>query len=134
MDNLNEGGLSNEGLFWLDNMANFLEVPPTMSHEEYAQDVLHSDLEVLFRRGWVRIQSIPQYLLVDLRKKATVKQSDAMIGKFKDKQYQQIIVSRNPSDYQNFTNVISAIDYAETGRLREATEGSFTEWLDRHGK
>lgn len=130
-----EGGLTNEGLFWLDNMANFIAVPSNMSHEEYANEVLNTDLEALFRRGFVRIQAIPQYLLIDLRRKATNKQSDAMIGKFKDTRFGQIIVSRNPSDYQNFSNVISAIDYAQTGKLRESSEGGpFSEWLDRHGK
>lgn len=138
-DMLQEGALTNEGLFWLDDTANFLPVPSTMSHEEYAQEVMNTDMERLFKRGFIRIQAITQYLLMDLRRKASNRQSDALIAKFKDGRFGQIIVSRNPSDYQNFTNVISAIDYAQTGRLRESKKpegegGPFTEWLDRHGK
>lgn len=133
---LQEGALTNEGLFWLDNMANFLPVPNTMSHEEYAQEVLNTDLERLFGKGYIRIQAIPQYLLMDLRKKATNKQSNALIEKFKDNKFGQIIVSRDPSDYHNFSNVIAAIDYAQTGKLMESKKegGPFTKWLDRHGK
>lgn len=130
-----EGGLTNDGLFWLDNKAEFLNVPPTMSHEEYANSVLNADLEALFRRGWVRIQAIPQYLLIDLRRKATVRQGEAMLGKFSNQTYGRIIVSRNPTDYQEFKNVLGAVDYAETGRLSENKEpGPFSEWRDRHGK
>ena len=136
---LQEGALSNEGLFWLDNKAKFIPVPSTMSHEEYANEVLNADLEALFRRGYVRIQAIPQYLLMDLRRKASDMQADAMIDKFGNSRFSQIIVSRNPSDYQNFSNIISATEYAQTGRLRENRKpegkgGPFSEWLDRHGK
>lgn len=131
---LEEGALTNDGLYWLDNTANFIEVPNTMSHEEYANTVLNAELETLFRRGYVRIQAIPQYLLIDLRRKATVRQGEAMLNKFKDKQFGQIIVSRNPSDYQNFSNVVLAIDYAEKGKRINESGGQFVEWRDRHGK
>ncbi|MFX7878958.1 hypothetical protein ABTK13_22070, partial [Acinetobacter baumannii] len=73
-------------------------------------------------------------LLIDLRRKATVRQGEAMLNKFKDKQFGQIIVSRNPSDYQNFSNVVLAIDYAEKGKRINESGGQFVEWRDRHGK
>ena len=130
-----EVALISEGLFWLNNKGEFLPVPLTMGHEQYAQKVLNSELEELFRQGYVRIQAIQQYLLIDFRRKTNKNQADALLQAFKDKQFAQIIASKKSDDYQNFDNMISAVDYIETGRLRDpTTKAPSIEWIDRHGK
>ena len=123
-----EGALIGEGLFWLNNNGNLLPVPLTMGHEEYAQKVLNSELEELFRQGCVRIQAMPQYLLIDFRRKTSRNQANALLQAFESKQFAQIIVSKMPDDYQRFENMVSAVDYIETGRLRESIKKApFTE-------
>ena len=130
-----EVALISEGLFWLNNKGEFLPVPLTMGHEEYAQKVLNSDLEELFRQGYVRIQAIPQYLLIDFRRKTNRNQVDALLQAFESKQFAQIIVSKRSDDYQRFDDMVSAVEYAETGRIRDPTKKApSTEWIDRHGK
>lgn len=123
---MNEGAINNNGLYWMEPNANLIPVPSNMSHEEYAQEVMNDDLERLFQKRYIRIQSIPQYLLVDFRKKPNTAQINKL-WEFKDQPYAKIIISRREDDYQEFKNFVSAIEYAETGRLYE----SFTSWLSK---
>lgn len=51
---------------WIDTQGVVYPVPESLSHEEWANQQKHAELEGLLEAGWVRVQVVvPRYLYLD---------------------------------------------------------------------
>jgi hypothetical protein len=130
-----EGAWTNEGLYWIDPEGKIHTVnalkdmkATSMSHEEWANTVMHVSLEKLLKSRWIRVQSLPGtagYLYIDHRQRsvgagqAAALASFFFTGNYEPIPYKQYVIERFHNDMRDFTHdqFSDAYEFAMTGEI-----------------